>query len=443
MIDKAKRWILAGTVVLLAVLLMACIKIDLGKKAPVVTPVVPTPTPLPPTPTPVPPTPTPVPEAIPEILAVRLCRGLTDEERPFAETNTYSELDPFVVSVQVTNFKPQNILSAHWYQDGAVVGLTERDNVSGNTYIGLTLEPQTQWIPGNYALKVSLDGEIKETREFSVIGMAGLPVPGGGGGKGGGDQTTAEWKLFREDDLGFSIEYPGNWLVEKGGSAVQFAHPQDIAVTLVLVNADPAGTAEQEAQAVYDSLAEKLSGVQQTSSKAQDKVWHGIFFAYNDDGTEVVGVLLSQVVGSRGYNLVFLAVREQWDSIVPTLEQMWKTFQVAGAAASGGGGADEVLIEGLVRDSDTGRGIPNAVFVILKEGETVKEFVDSGNDESLIYDSIQSGTDGTFKMNLPVRRGASYAVFAVAKGYTPVVDTMVVSEDASNPWPVTVTMQKE
>ena len=173
MIDKAKRWILAGTVVLLAVLLMACIKIDLGKKPPVVTPVPPTPTPLPPTPTPVPPTPTPVPEAKPEILAVRLCRGLTDEERPFAETNTYSELDPFVVSVQVSNFKPQNILSAHWYQDGAVIGLTERDNVSGDTYIGLTLEPQTQWLPGDYALEVSL-GTHGQLYRHAFIAKPGL-----------------------------------------------------------------------------------------------------------------------------------------------------------------------------------------------------------------------------------------------------------------------------
>jgi hypothetical protein len=418
---------------------MACIKI--GEKEPVITPVVPTPTPLPPTPTPVPPTPTPVPEAKPEILSVRLCRGLTDDERPFAETNTYSELDSFVVSIQVANFKPQNVVSAHWLQDDAVIGLTERDNVSGNTYIGLMLEPETQWLPGDYLLEVSLDGDLYETREFSVIGMAKIPVPGGDGGKGGDTPVTADWQLYREDDLGFSMEYPGNWLVEEGGSAVQFTHPQDIALALVLVNDEPAGNAEDEAQAVFGMLEQKLSDVQMTSSKPQEGDWYGIFFTYNDDGADVVGVLLSKVAGSRGYNLVFLALRQEWDSIVSTLEQMWGSFEVAGEAATGGD--LEVSIEGLIRDSDTGRGIPNATFVILKEGVSVEKFVDSGNDETLIYDVAQSGSDGTFEMNVPVKRGAKYWVFAVAKGYIPVVDEMPVPEDAESPWQVRVTMQKE
>jgi hypothetical protein len=442
MTDRTRRWILAGATILLSILLIACIKI--GGKEPVVTPVVPTPTPLPPTPTPVPPTPTPVPEAKPEILAVRLCRGLTDDERPFAETNTYSELDPFVVSIQVANLKPRNIVSAHWYQDDAVIGLTERDNVSGNAYIGLMLEPETRWNPGDYVLEVSLDGEPQETREFSVIGMAKLPGPDSGGGKGDDTPVAADWRLYREDDLGFSMEYPGNWVVEEGGSAVQFMHPQDIALALVLVNDDPADNAQDEAEAVFAVLAQKLSDMQMTSSKPQEGDWYGVFFSYNDDGADVVGVLLSKVVGSRGYNLILLSLRQEWDNIVPTLEQIWVSFEIAGETTGGGDtGGLEVAIEGLVRDSDTGRGIPNATFVILKEGVSVEQFVDSGNDENLIYDAAQSGSDGTFEMNVPVKRGASYWVFAVAKGYIPVVDEMPIPEDAESPWKVRVTMQKE
>jgi hypothetical protein len=440
--DRTRRWVLAGSAVLLAILLMACIKIDLGKSEPVVTPVPPTATPLPPTPTPVPPTPTPPPEAEPEIVEVHLCRGLTDDERPFAETNTYSELDPFVVSIRVAHLRTTDTVSAHWFQEGAVIGLTERDNVSGNTYIGLMLEPQTQWVPGEYALEVSLDGDIKETRQFKVIGVARLSDPGNKGGGGEGDVAT-EWLLYRQDDLGFSIEYPSNWLIDEDGAAVEFTHPEDIALALVLVDAKPAGNAEQEANAVFDILSQKLADVQLTSSEPQKDDWHGIFFTYNNNGTEIASVLLSKVVGSRGYNVIFFAVRKQWDSIVPTLEQMWASFEIAGTSTGGIGGAGEVLIEGLVRDSDSGRGIPDAVFVILKEGVTIQQFTDSGNDKSLVYDSAQSGTDGTFKTHVPVKRGATYAVFAVAQGYIPVVDVMTVSDEASNPWQVRVTMQKE
>ena len=78
MSNRRRKWNLAGVTILLAFTLLACI--NLGKE-PVVTPVPPTPTPLPPTSTPVPPTPTPVPQAQPEIQAVRLCRGLTEDER--------------------------------------------------------------------------------------------------------------------------------------------------------------------------------------------------------------------------------------------------------------------------------------------------------------------------------------------------------------------------
>jgi hypothetical protein len=82
-------------------------------------------------------------------------------------------------------------------------------------------------------------------------------------------------------------------------------------------------------------------------------------------------------------------------------------------------------------------------MVILKEGVTIEQFTDSGNDKSLVYDAAQSGSDGAFKMNLPLARGASYAVFAVAKGYKPVADQVEISESVPNPWQVRVSLQKE
>jgi hypothetical protein len=223
---------------------------------------------------------------------------------------------------------------------------------------------------------------------------------------------------------------------------VQFSHPRDIAIALVLVDAEAESSAEQEAEAVFETLSTKLHNAQRTSSKAQGDDWHGVFFTYQDSGTEAVGVILAHIAGSRGYNLVFLAVRDQWEGIVPTLEQIWSSFEVS-SQAGGISGTDEVRIVGLVRDADTSAGIPNAVFAILKEGTTVQQFIDSGNDESLLFDSVRSGPDGTFKGNIAVRRGATYAVFAVAKGYTPVVDTMTVPQQVPNPWQITVTMQKE
>ena len=438
MTNQRQRWVLASAVILLTVLLLGCIK--LGPNETVVTPVPHTPTPFPPTATPVPPTATPVPDAKPEIVDIHLCRGLTDDERPFAETNTFTELDPFVVSIKVANLTPRNIVSVHWYQDDAVIGLTERDNAAGSAYIGLTLEPQPRWVPGDYSLAVSLDGEVQHTQAFSVIGMAALP---GTNENPPPTSSGGDWSLYREDNLGFAVEYPAGWLVEEGGSAVQFSHPEDIAVALVMVNANPKGDAEAEAETAYDKISTQLTNAQLTASESQEDGWHAVSFTYTDEGAEVVGVLLSKVSGGRGYHLVFLVLREQWDQLVPTLEQVWLSFQIDPRGQSSSAAADEVMIEGLVRDADTGRGIPYAIFVILREGVSIQQFTDSGNDESLIYDESQCSSDGTFATDLPVRRGTTYTVFAVAKGYSPVVDTMLVPREVSNPWPVTVTMRKE
>ncbi len=435
MSERVRNLVLAAV---LAVILLACIKP--GQET-VITPVPPTPTPLLPTPTPLPPTPTPVPEAKPEIVSVTLCRGLTDDGRPFAETNTYSEIDPFAVSVKVANLKPGNVVAARWYQEDAPIGLTERDNINGNAYVGMSLEPQGRWAPGNYRVEVSLDGEVKETRDFSVIAAAALPRPGGGGGGGGEPQeTTAGWKVYRNANLGFTMSYPEGWAVEEGNTTVKFSHPRDVAMAMVVVNSDPQGSAEEEAKNVFAVLSQKLPDVQLIASKAQNEGWHLISFTYNQGGSDVLGIVVSKLAASRGYSIVFLVLKDNWDALVPTLDKMWNSFEttVPDTQATGG-----VLIVGRFVDGDTGRGIPNALFVILKEGVTVKQFVDSGNDKSLVYDMAQSDANGSFKMNISVKRGSQYAVIAVAKGYKPITDVMNIGQDAPDQVELTVKMQKQ
>ncbi|MBN1581595.1 MAG: hypothetical protein JXA89_12900 [Anaerolineae bacterium] len=438
MSTRTRNWILAAAVALAALMLLACIKIG---QEPEVTPVPPTVTPVPPTATSIPPTATPVPEAKPEVVSISLCRGLTDDDRPFAETNTFSELDPFALSIQVANMKTQNIVAARWYQQDTAIGLTERDNVVGDTFIGLVLEPQGKWVTGDYKVEVSLDGDLVDSYDFAVIGMAGLPSSAPG--KGGGESGTLD--SYTNDTLGFSIDYPESWQIDEGDSSVQFTHPQGIATALVSVNAAPKNSSEQEAEMVFERLSQNLPDVQKNTSQAQEDGWHGIVFGYKKDGSDVVGVLFSKVIGARGYTILFLAMQADWDTVVPAFEKMWVSFEVANSQQGGGriGGADEVLIVGVVRDADTGRGIANAVFVILKKGISVQAFLDSGNDESLIYDSAKSDGEGAFQTNVGVERGTTYAVFAIAKGYDPVIDDMSVPQNAPDPWQVTVGMQKE
>mgnify|MGYP000166421873 CR=1 FL=1 len=431
MSEPKNRRILITTIVILSILLLACIKI--GPNEPVVTPVPPTNTPLPPTATPVPPTPTPPPQAQPQIVGVRLCRGLTEDGRPFAETSTFSEIDTFAISIQVANLKPDNVVSARWYQEDTLIGLTERDNITGNAYVGLTLEPQGRWTPGDYSVQVDLDGQVAETQRFAVIAAARLSKTSPNDGELGGNMLT-----FRSDTLGFSIDYPRNWLIDEGDTSVQFSHPQDTAAVLVTVNAKPQSTARQEAEMLFERILNSLPNVEQQDAGEQDNGWYGILFKYNKNGTDITGLLFSTVSGSRGYSVIFLVVQKDWDAIVPTLDKMWASFTIGEEAT-----ADEVVIAGVVVDVDTQQGIPNAYFVILKEGVTVEQYLDSGNDKTLIHAVAQTDRRGNFVTNVGVRRGATYDVFAVAKGYKPVVDQMTVPEDAADEWTVTVGMQKE
>lgn len=432
--NRNHRRILITSVAVLSLLLLACIKI--GPVEPVITPVPPTNTPPPPTATPVPPTPVPQPEAEPKIVNVSLCRGLTDDGRPFAETTTFSEIDPFALSIQVANFRPENVVSARWYQEDNFIGLTERDNISGNAYVGLMLEPQGRWQPGDYSVEVNLDGKPVETQEFAVIAAVGLPKPppAKDGGQPSGDMVT-----YTSDTLGFSIDYPRNWLVDEGDASVQFSHPQDTAAVLVMVNARPQDSARREAEMVFERIENSLPNVQQEDAGEQDDGWYGILFKYSEKGTDITGLLFSTVRGSRGYSVVFLAVQKDWKTVVSTLEQMWASFTITDDTTEEG----QVAVVGIVVDADTQQGIPNAYFVILKEGVTVEDYLDSGNDKSLIHAVAQSDDEGTFITNVGVRRGATYAVFAVAQGYKPVVDQMTVPPDAADEWPVTVWMQKE
>ncbi len=442
MSNPRNRRILLVAFAILSILLLACIKI--GPIEPIVTPVPPTATPVPPTATPVPPTATPVPEAKPEIVGVSLCRGLTEDGRPFAETNTFSEIDAFSVSIQVANLQANNVVSARWYQQDTFIGLTERDNVIGSAYVGLSLNPQGQWRPGDYSVEVNLDGKLVETHSFAVIGAAGLPKTPPG--KTPAEiEPTGEMSTYTSDTLGFSVDYPQNWLVEQGDSSAQFSHPQDIASMLVLVNASPKSDAQQEAEMVFERISNSLPNVELHDSEDQGDGWYGILFKYTKSGTEIVGLLFSTVSGSRGYSVIFLALQKDWESLVPTLEQMWASFAISGGASGSGGtlGGDEVLVVGIVVDADAQRGIPNAFFVILKEGVTIKQYIDSGNDETLIHAVAQTDQEGTFITNIGVKRGTAYAVFALAKGYKPVVDQMNVPKDSADPWHITVGMQKE
>jgi S1-C subfamily serine protease len=103
--------------------------------------------------------------------------------------------------------------------------------------------------------------------------------------------------------------------------------------------------------------------------------------------------------------------------------------------------AGGVKFTGTIVDADTGKPIPNAVFMILKEGVTWDSF---DNSDEEVLGVAQTDRRGQFEMDEEVERGKSYSVGWGARGYQPVKEDDVVIKDE---WPdvveVTLKLQKQ
>lgn len=95
------------------------------------------------------------------------------------------------------------------------------------------------------------------------------------------------------------------------------------------------------------------------------------------------------------------------------------SFSVAGAAAppQQPPAAKGVTVIGQIVDADTRRGIAGAVFIVLKPGVTVKQFVDADGDLKLVATYAEAGANGEFRTPDPLARGASYSLVVAADGY--------------------------
>jgi len=102
---------------------------------------------------------------------------------------------------------------------------------------------------------------------------------------------------------------------------------------------------------------------------------------------------------------------------------------------------DGVELYGRIMNADTGRGIPGAVFIVLKPGITVDEF--QWTDEE-VYTFAEADQRGNYELPDPLVRGESYSMIVAAKGYIPVAeDGVYIAEDADSPFQLDITLQKQ
>ncbi len=85
------------------------------------------------------------------------------------------------------------------------------------------------------------------------------------------------------------------------------------------------------------------------------------------------------------------------------------------------GQASGVQVQGQITDADTGKGIPNVTFIVLKTDFTAKEF---NWDMSEVYDLSYTDSEGRFtlsKLLTPTTSDLSYSMIVMARGYLPIL----------------------
>lgn len=125
------------------------------------------------------------------------------------------------------------------------------------------------------------------------------------------------------------------------------------------------------------------------------------------------------------------------------------------AAASGSTGSnpsapapktgDVVFIQGQVVDADTGRGISGVQVFFIKPGmSAIQAAADDRVTASEVDTYAISDDKGTFQSQAAVRKGQTYGVIIIARGYRPVVADVgtVVPANATNPHVVKATLRR-
>jgi S1-C subfamily serine protease len=86
----------------------------------------------------------------------------------------------------------------------------------------------------------------------------------------------------------------------------------------------------------------------------------------------------------------------------------------------------------MVVDTDSGNPIPGIYFVLLKPGVDVETWAKNPQD-SQVYSSGQTGSDGILTLPQTVERGQKYGVIIGNKEYSPVVGYLAIAKDAADP----------
>ncbi|MBN1285696.1 MAG: trypsin-like peptidase domain-containing protein [Anaerolineae bacterium] len=100
-----------------------------------------------------------------------------------------------------------------------------------------------------------------------------------------------------------------------------------------------------------------------------------------------------------------------------------------------------VQVSGDIVDAETGRGIPGALFTVLRAEFSVEDFV---WDADQVLASVAADQDGRFEIPLRLPPELYYSVVISAEGYLPIsADGILIDEDTPDPLKLRVEMNKD
>ena len=101
-----------------------------------------------------------------------MCKSFNSSKGPSNITDVFSQNNWVICSVKVSDAPAGTKVKAVWLYNNEELGYSETIGVSGTKYLGFQLEAedidQIRFEPGDYAVKLYLNGEEKITLPFKV-----------------------------------------------------------------------------------------------------------------------------------------------------------------------------------------------------------------------------------------------------------------------------------
>jgi Zn-dependent metalloprotease len=185
---------------------------------------------------------------------------------------------------------------------------------------------------------------------------------------------------------------------------------------------------------IANTQGDTLLSLEEIGSSQGDDAWHQATFDVSRLGGKTVRLVFAAENPLRNVSSMFV------DDVALAV-----CTTGAGPAAPQPSSQDQVYIQGILSDADTGRGINGAQIFILRPGVSASQAAADDNiaDDEVLTSGV-ADADGMYQTEAPVPRNQTYSAIVLARGYRPILadEEVQVPADSENPYPVDATLRR-